>query len=119
MTKEEFIISRANWRRQAKSTLVWFLAMVFFACCCGILFLIGCLCCFPLGQLLPEDRATIVVREVLLLILVASIAGGILLADRVWSRKSGFICRFCNKWLDSKVEETGRCGHCDVRVFDP
>jgi len=119
MTRADFIAKREVARRQGRSKLVWFLAMVFFACCCATLYLIGFLCYLPFEGFLPEDRNHVLVRESLLLILVISVAAGILYADKVWRRRAGFICHSCNKIFDKKIEQTGCCGHCGVRVFDP
>jgi hypothetical protein len=117
MTREEFIVKRSAARLQGRRLLVWFIAMISISCCFATLNLIGFLCYLPFEGFLPDDRKHILFREVLLLILVISVAAGILLADWIWSRRSGFICRSCNKRYDTKVEQTGCCVHCGVRVF--
>jgi hypothetical protein len=119
MTKEEFKAKRDQGRRKGKSKIVWLMAMVFFGCCLGVLYLIGFLCYLPFEHFLPEDRMHVLIREVLLLVLVISIAGGILVADWVWRKRNGFVCPSCKKRLDSRVEETGYCGHCGLRIFSP
>jgi hypothetical protein len=118
MTKEEFITKRAVGRRQGRSVWVWFTAMLFISCCFAALYLIGFLCFLPFQGFLPEDRTHILIREASLLALVVFVAGGIYFTDWVWSKRSGFICRSCNKRYDAQVEQTGHCGHCGARVFD-
>jgi hypothetical protein len=118
MTKEEFIANRSAGEREGRSTFVWVVAMVFFGCFCFILWLVGFLSVLPFEKILPEDRTRLLVRSLLLLGFVMSVCGGILLGNRVWSLKRGFIYRSCRKHLDSEVVETGCCGRCGVRVFD-
>lgn len=119
MTRDEFIAKRATATREGRSILVWFIAMLFVGGLCCILWLIGFLCVLAFEQILPEDRTRLIVRSFLLLGLVTVVLGGILFGDWMWRLKRGFICRSCHKRLDSKVTETGCCGHCGVRVFDP
>jgi hypothetical protein len=119
MTKEEFIAKRAIGRGRGKSKLTWFLATVFVACCVATIYLVGFLCYLPFEKFLTEDKSHIFVREIILTLLSISVAGGILIADYVQSKKYGFICHNCNKRLGSKVEETGCCGHCGAPAFAP
>jgi hypothetical protein len=117
MTREEFIAKRNAGHLKGRSFFVWLIAMIFVSCCLAALYLIGFLCYSPFEGFLPDDRKHILIREGLLLVLVITVAAGILIAERIWSSRSGFICHSCNKRYDTKVEETGYCGHCGVQVF--
>jgi hypothetical protein len=105
--------------REGRSVLWWLIAMVFVGSLCCILWLVGFLSLLPFQRVLPDDRTHLLVRSLLLLGFVTSVAGGILVGDRMWRLRRGWVCRSCRKGLDARVEQTGCCGHCGARAFDP
>jgi hypothetical protein len=119
MTRDEFISGRETAKREGKSIWLSLIAMLFVGSACSVLWLVGFMCILPFERILAEDRTHLFIRSVLLLILAASVVAVILVGDWMWRLRRGFICQMCHKRFDSEVTETGRCGHCGARVFDP